>query len=150
MLKRIKFTQLLIAAFAVTLAFTSIAEANDFLIGKLEGIGFKVTRGNMTMTQNDLSIYEVSALVEAVGDAKIKMTINAKLQRTPGTLIKYDKRVDTFRIEWTGTNEGKLINTDATYKDDRSTFKIDGDELEIISWIARNQLTETQTYRAVK
>ena len=68
-----------------------------FLIGKLEGIGFKVTRGNMTMTQNNLSIYEVSALVEAVGDARIKMTINAKLQSTPGTLIKYDKRVDTFQ-----------------------------------------------------
>ena len=52
--------------------------------------------------------------------------------------------------EWISDNEGKLFNTSYRYKNDTSTFKIDGDVLRIESWIARNQLYETYIYRLGK
>lgn len=131
------------------LSVTTSRNSAEFPIGKIEGIGMEVKRGSRIITHEDLSIYAHSGVIESVGQDKIKVTILARMQLKPGMPIKDDERVDTYKIEWTSDKEGKLINTSSKYKYDTTTFKIDGDELEIVSWIARNQLTETHVYRLV-
>ena len=114
------------------------------------GTAFEVSRGNMTVTDKDLHLFDTSAIVKSAGRDEIVMSITAKLQRAPGTPIKVNKRVDTYKVIWTSRTSGILINTFQKFEDDRSTSTISGDVLEISSRIARNGTMETQTYKVVR
>jgi hypothetical protein len=123
------------------------AHATEFPTGQLKGVGLKVERGNMVITHNDLYKYESKAIVESLKNDRIRMTIEATMQKAKGTRIKNDRRVDTFKVKWDSDSSGKLINEANAYKGDKTTFALEGDKLTITSWIARHQSTETQIYK---
>jgi len=135
-----------------TLVFSALflsitAHAVEFPIGQLKGIGFKVERGNLVFTHNDLYKYESKAFIESLKNDKIKVTVEATMQKAKGSRLKKDRRTDKFKIKWVSDSSGKLINEASKYKADRSTFVLEKDRLTIISWIARNKATETHIYK---
>ena len=128
------------------LAFTSQVFAADFPTGTLKGVGFMVEKGGMHVTEKDLHFYSSSATIVKRSDGKYEFTIVAHLQKSPSTPQKTDTRVDVFNVVWDSASSGKLLNTNAAYQADRSTFTITSTELVIKSWISRNQLWETHRY----
>ena len=102
------------------------------------------------ITEKDLSAYSSSATVLKLSDGRYQFTIVANLQKTSSIAAKVDKRVDIYRIIWESPTTGVLLNSNNEFKDDKSSFTISNDQLIIKSWVARNQLWETQYYSLVK
>ena len=129
-----------------TLAFTSQGFAAEFPTGTLKGVGFMVEKGAMQVTEKDLHVYSSSVTIVKRSDGTYQFKVVAHLQKSPSTPQKTDTRVDVYNIVWDSANTGRLLNTNAAYHADRSTFTITGTELVIKSWISRNQLWETHRY----
>lgn len=138
------------AIFLLTLCFSCQALSAEFPTGTLKGTGFVVEKNAMRMTEKDLYGYNSSATIVKRADSSYEFTISAHLQRSPTTPQKIDKRVDVFDVTWESSNSGTLVNKNATYKSDKTTFTIRNQELVVRSWIARNQLWETHTYSLAK
>jgi hypothetical protein len=138
----------LVLSCALLICFPALAA--DFPSGRLVGIGFKIERGSMLITNKDLYVWDAYAVFENLSDSRVRITINSKMQKAKHTPLKNDKRVDTFEIEWDSENTGKLFNEALAYKGDKSTFKIEDGKLTIKSWIARNKLSETHIYELAK
>lgn len=136
--------------FIVVLAIAPQILAADFPTGYLKGIGFVVENGNTKLTNKDLYAYSSSATVVKQADGSYQFTIVAHLQRKPATSQKTDKRVDLYKVIWESPTSGKLVNTNLAYSNDKTNFSISKGELVMRSWIARNQLWETQFYSLAK
>ena len=132
------------------LVFTSQGFAADFPTGTLKGVGFMVEKGAMQITEKDLHSYSSSATIVKRSDGTYEFTVVARLQKSPSTPQKTDTRVDVFNVVWDSASAGRLLNTNAAYHADRSTFTVTGTELVIKSWISRNQLWETHRYQLPK
>ena len=92
------------------------AHATEFPTGQLKGVGLKVERGNMVITHNDLYKYESKAIVESLKNDRIRMTIEATMQKAKGTRIKNDRRVDTFKVNGTVTVLANLLTKQTLIK----------------------------------
>lgn len=136
--------------FVATLFLAPQLFASEFPTGNLQGAGFIVEKGNQKITEKNLYAYSSSAEVVKQPDGRYKITIIAHMQRTPETPAKNDKRVDVYQVIWESPTAGKLLNSDGALKDDESSFVIINGQLVIKSWIARNQLWETQVYSLAK
>lgn len=132
--------------FATTLLIAPQLLASEFPTGSLQGAGFVVEKGDQKITEKNLYAYNSSANVLKQSDGRYEITINAHMQRTPTTPAKDDKRVDVYQVIWESPTTGKLLNSDDALKDDEASFLITNGQLIIKSWIARNQLWETQVY----
>ena len=134
----------------VTLFFATASFAGDFPTGFLKGVSLLVEKGPVKITEKDLHVYESSATVVKRSQDVYEITINARLQKTANSRLKQDQRRDTYKVVWISKNSGNLINTDETYKADRSTFTVTDTHFVVKSWVSRNQLWETQTYLLYK
>ena len=52
---------------------------------------------------------------------------------------KSDTRVDVFTVIWDTQNSGRLINTNAAFRNDDSKLVIENGALTIKSWVAPHQ-----------
>ena len=138
------------AMLLLALSFSCQAQSAEFPTGTLKGTGFIVEKDTMRMTEKDLYGYSSSVTIVKRADGSYEFRINAHLQRSATTPQKTDKRVDVFDVKWESPNSGTLMNRNATYKDDKTTFTIRDRELVVKSWIARNQLWETHIYSLAK
>ena len=134
------------AMLLLVLGFSCQALSAEFPTGTLKGTGFIVEKDTMRMTEKDLFGYSSSATIVKRADGSYEFTISSHLQRSPTTPQKTDKRLDVFDVKWESPNSGTLVNRNATYKGDKTTFTIQNKQLVVKSWIVRNQLWETHFY----
>ena len=139
-----------VAMLLLALCFSFPAMSAEFPTGTLKGTGFIVEKGAMRMTEKDLYGYTSSVTIIERADGSHEFRISARLQRSPTTPPKTDNRVDVFDVKWESASSGTLVNKNAIYKDDTTTFTIRDKELVVKSWIARNQLWETHIYSLAK
>lgn len=130
----------------MTLFYTTQSFANEFPTGTLKGVGFLVEKGSMKITEKDLYIYKAVAKIAKRSQDTYDMTVNVHLQKNANSRAKIDKRFDVYKIVWDSENSGEMINTNQTYKGDKSNFTFTDTHLVIKSWISRNKLWETHTY----
>jgi hypothetical protein len=138
------------AILLLALSFSCQALSAEFPTGTLKGTGFIVEKGTMKMTEKDLYGYSSSVTITKRADGGHEFKINANFQRSPTTPPKTDTRVDIFDVKWESSSSGTLVNRNASYKEDRTTFTLRGKELVVKSWVARNQLWETHVYSLAK
>jgi len=140
---------ILLCALCGVFLLPTAVQAGEFPTGKFKGVGLKLERGNMIITDSDLHIYKLGVVIERRGENKIKMTTEATLQKDKNTQPRNEKRLDYFTIEWKSERTGRLINESREFKDDQTAFELDGKLLTFKTWVVRHQAWETHTYERV-
>ena len=101
-------------------------------------------KGGPTFNANEMELFDVVAEITFVGSEKIRIETSARMRQTSASPTKNDSRVDHYRVQWSDDKHGKLINQNTA--EPSADFIIDGGELTIKAWVARNNAFETQIY----
>ena len=133
---------------AAAASFGAIAQtpASEFPTGTLRQTSFIVEKGNIIITKNDVYYSDGSVNITKESGDTYQFTTTASFQRSAAMPRKSDTRVDVFTVIWDTQKSGRLINANAEFRNDDSKFIIENGTLTIKSWVARNELWETQVY----
>jgi hypothetical protein len=118
------------------------------LLGKYEGVAFTVEKdGLVIFSEKNLYSLKSELSIRKVSENSFEFITQAEMRLKQNTPLKKDMRTDSFILDWTDNLTGAMKNLNSKYEKDKSTFSIDGDMLTVRSWVHRNQLWETQTWR---
>jgi hypothetical protein len=135
--------------FSITLILVlihAVAHPRPFLTGELELVDFMITRGDVTVEKADLAFVESTAIIEEVSNNVVKITVDAEMQKEVNGNRVSDLRFDIYEVIWENENQGQLVNKDPKFSGDLSVFEINGDQLIIMSRIARHKSIEVHVY----
>ncbi|MFZ1107376.1 MAG: hypothetical protein WAN43_03365 [Rhodomicrobium sp.] len=122
------------------------ASASEFPTGILKQTSFIVEKGPIRLTKSDVYYSDGFVNIIKTSASTYQFTTTASLQVSATTPRQADTRVDVFTVMWDTKNSGRLINGNAKFGNDSSTFIIENGALTIKSWIARTELWEMHVY----